>query len=105
MFDDQGRPIKEAGPSTPVEILGLSEVPAAGEIFYAVEDEKKAKEIAENRQEKLKNEKLSGTAKVSLEELYSQIQQGEIKELRVVIKGDVQGSLEALKESLEQNPL
>ena len=60
----------------PVEILGLSEVAAAGEIFYAVEDEKKAKEIAENRQEKLKNEKLSGTAKVSLEELYSQIQQG-----------------------------
>lgn len=104
MFDDQGRPIKEAGPSTPVEILGLSEVPAAGEIFYAVEDEKTAKEIAENRQERLKNEKLSGTAKVSLEELYSQIQQGEIKELRVVIKGDVQGSLEALKESLSKIP-
>ncbi|MBF0503910.1 MAG: translation initiation factor IF-2 [Candidatus Omnitrophica bacterium] len=104
MFDNQGQLIKEAGPSTPVEILGLSEVPAAGEIFYAVEDEKKAKEIAENRQEKLKNEKLSGTAKVSLEELYSQIQQGEIKELRVVMKGDVQGSLEALKESLEKIP-
>jgi translation initiation factor IF-2 len=104
LFDDQGRSVKEAGPSTPVEILGLSEVAAAGEIFYAVEDEKKAKEIAENRQEKLKNEKLSGTAKVSLEELYSQIQQGEIKELRVVIKADVQGSLEALKESLGKIP-
>jgi translation initiation factor IF-2 len=104
LFNDQGRPVKEAGPSTPVEILGLSEVAAAGEIFYAVEDEKKAKEIAENRQEKLKNEKLSGTAKVSLEELYSQIQQGEIKELRVVIKADVQGSLEALKESLGKIP-
>ena len=104
LFDSYGRPVKEAGPSTPVEILGLSEVAAAGEIFYAVEDEKKAKEIAETRQEKLKNEKLSGTAKVSLEELYSQIQQGEIKELRVVIKADVQGSLEALKESLGKIP-
>ena len=104
MFDDCGRPVKEAGPSMPVEILGLSEVAAAGEIFYAVENEKKAKEIAETRQEKLKNEKLSGTAKVSLEDLYSQIQQGEIKELRVVIKADVQGSLEALKESLGKIP-
>jgi translation initiation factor IF-2 len=104
LFDDHGSPIKEAGPSMPVEILGLSEVAAAGEIFYAVEDEKKAKEIAETRQEKLKNEKLSGTAKISLEELYSQIQQGEIKELRVVIKADVQGSLEALKESLGKIP-
>ena len=104
MFDHLGRPIKEAGPSMPVEILGLSEVAAAGEIFYAVENDKRAKEIAEVRQEKLKNEKLSGTAKVSLEELYSQIQQGEIKELRVVIKSDVQGSLEALKESLGKIP-
>jgi translation initiation factor IF-2 len=104
LFDDHGSPAKEAGPSMPVEILGLSEVAAAGEIFYAVENEKKAKEIAETRQEKLKNEKLSGTAKVSLEELYSQIQQGEIKELRVVIKADVQGSLEALKETLGKIP-
>jgi translation initiation factor IF-2 len=104
MFDDFGRSIKEAGPSMPVEILGLAEVAAAGEIFYAVESEKRAKEIAEVRQEKVKNEKLSGTAKISLEELYSQIQQGEIKELRVVIKADVQGSLEALKESLGKIP-
>ena len=104
LFDDHGRAIKEAGPSMPVEILGLSEVAAAGEIFYAVESDKRAKEIAEVRQEKIKNEKLSGTAKVSLEELYSQIQQGEIKELRVVIKADVQGSLEALKESLGKIP-
>lgn len=104
LFDGRGLPVKEAGPSMPVEILGLSEVAAAGEIFSAVESEKRAKEIAEIRQEKLKNEKLSGTAKVSLEELYSQIQQGEIKELRVVIKADVQGSLEALKESLGKIP-
>jgi translation initiation factor IF-2 len=104
LFDGHGRPIKEAGPSTPIEILGLSEVPAAGDIFYAVEDEKQARDIAATRQEKIKHEKLAGTAKVSLEELYSQIQQGDIKELRVVIKGDVQGSIEALKESLAKIP-
>jgi len=104
MFDHRGASVKEAGPSMPVEILGLSEVASAGEVFYAVDDEKMAKQIAETRQEKIKNEKLSGTAKVSLEELYSQIQQGEIKELRVVIKADVQGSLEALKESLGKIP-
>ncbi|MBF0510729.1 MAG: translation initiation factor IF-2 [Candidatus Omnitrophica bacterium] len=104
MFNSHGRPIQEAGPSMPVEVLGLSEVASAGEIFYCVEDEKSAKEIAWMRQEKLKNEKLSGTAKISLEDLYSQIQQGEIKELRVIIKADVQGSLEALKESLSKIP-
>ncbi|MBI3314642.1 MAG: translation initiation factor IF-2, partial [Candidatus Omnitrophica bacterium] len=104
LFDDHERPIKEAGPSTPIEILGLSEVPAAGDIFYAVEDEQQARDIAATRQEKIKHEKLAGTAKVSLEDLYSQIQQGDIKELRVVIKGDVQGSIEALKESLAKIP-
>ncbi len=104
MLDDHKRPIKEAGPSTPVEILGLSEVPAAGEMFYVVADDKTAREIASVRQEKIKNEKMSGTAKVSLEELYAQIQEGHIKELRVLIKGDVQGSLEAIKESLSKIP-
>jgi translation initiation factor IF-2 len=104
LLDDHERPIKKAGPSTPVEILGLSEVPSAGEMFYVVEDEKTAREIASIRQEKIKHEKLSGTARVSLEELYAQIQEGNIKELRVVIKGDVQGSLEALKESLSKIP-
>jgi translation initiation factor IF-2 len=73
-------------------------------MFYVVEDEKTAREIASIRQEKIKHEKLSGTARVSLEELYAQIQEGNIKELRVVIKGDVQGSLEALKESLSKIP-
>lgn len=99
IFDDHQRPIIEAGPSTPVEVLGLSEVPAAGEMFYAVADERTAREIAEDRQEKLKNERLSGTAKVSLEDLYAQIQQG-VKELRIIIKADVQGSVEAIKEAL-----
>jgi len=104
MLNDREQPIKEAGPSTPVEILGLSEVPAAGEMFYVVEDDKTARDIAMGRQEKIKNEKLSGSARVSLEELYAQIQEGHIKELRVVIKGDVQGSLEALKEALAKVP-
>ncbi len=104
LFDDHKRPIKEAGPSTPVEILGLSEVPAAGEIFYVVEDERKAREITKVREEKLKNERLAATAKVSLEDLYSQIQAGNIKELRILIKADVQGSLEAIKEALNKIP-
>jgi len=104
LFDDHQRPIKEAGPSMPVEMLGLSDVPGAGENFYAVENERTAREIAEVRQEKLKNERLSGTAKISLEDLNSQIQQGNIKELRVVIKADVQGSLEAIKEALSKIP-
>ncbi len=104
LFDDHQKPIKQAGPSTPVEMLGLSEVPAAGETFYAVEDERKAREIAQVRQDKLKDERLSGTAKISLEDLYSQIQQGNIKELRTVIKADVQGSLEAIKEALSKIP-
>ncbi|MBI3601906.1 MAG: translation initiation factor IF-2 [Candidatus Omnitrophica bacterium] len=104
LFDGQEKSIQEAGPSTPVEILGLSDVPGAGDIFYAVEDEHKARQIVQTRQDKLKDERLSGTARVSLEELYSQIQQGHIKELRVVIKADVQGSLEAIKEALNKIP-
>ncbi len=104
MFDDHQRLIKQAGPSTPVEILGLSEVPAAGEIFYVVEDERKAREITKVREEKLKAERLSGTAKISLEDLYSQIQEGNIKELKIIIKADVQGSLEAIREALAKIP-
>ncbi len=104
MFDDHKRPIKTAGPSTPVEILGLSEVPSAGENFYVVEDEKTSRAIASARQEKIKNEKMAGTAKVSLEELYAQIQEGHIKELRVIIKADVQGSQEAIKEMMAKIP-
>jgi len=103
LFDDHKREVREAGPSTPVEILGLSEVPAAGETFYAVQDEKAAREIAQTRQDKLKDERLSGTAKVSLEELYSAIQAG-VKELRIIIKADVQGSVEAIKEALTKIP-
>ncbi len=104
MFDDMERPIKEAGPSSPVEILGLPHVPEAGERFYVVEDEKTAKEITTTRQELLKNEKLKSSQKITLEDLYSQIQAGKIKELNVILKADVQGSLEALKDSLGKIP-
>ncbi len=105
LFDDHERPIKEAGPSTPVEILGLSEVPAAGEPFYVVADERHARDIASVRLEKMKNDRMLATAAVSLEDLHAQIAAGHIKELRVVIKSDVQGSLEAIKEALNKIPM
>ena len=104
LFDDHGRTIKEAGPSMPVEILGLSEVPDAGEMFYVVPDERQAKEISYTRQEKIKNKKMQASSAISLDDLYAQIQDGAIKELNVVLKADVQGSLEALKDSLEKIP-
>jgi len=104
MFDDHERPIQEAGPSMPVEILGLNGVPEAGEKFYVVEDEKHAKEITVQRRQKLKMEKLRSEHRITLEDLYAQIQQGTIKELSVILKADVQGSLEALKDSLEKIP-
>jgi translation initiation factor IF-2 len=101
MFDDKGRKIKSAGPSIPVEILGLSEVPSAGDRFYVVKDEKTAREMAEKRKEKSRNEYLS-TNKVSLEDLYSQIKEGKIKELNIIVKADVQGTIEAIRQSLEK---
>jgi translation initiation factor IF-2 len=104
MFDDYGDQIKEAGPSMPVEIMGLSNVPDAGEMFYAVSDEKQARDISFRRQEQIKNKKLQESQKVTLEDLYSQLQEGTVKELSVIIKSDVQGSLEALKDSLEKIP-
>jgi len=104
MFDSNGHKIKVAGPSTPVEVLGLSDVPEAGELFYAVEGEKQAREITQRRQEFLKDKKLHATPKVTLEDLHVQLQEGAIKELNVILKGDVKGSLEALKDSLEKIP-
>lgn len=102
MFDDKGKKIKSAGPSIPVEILGLSEVPAAGDRFNVVKDEKTARITADNRKEKVRIEYLQSTHKVSLEDLYSQIQEGKVKELSLIVKADVQGSAEALKQSLEK---
>src|SRR3989338_1263437 len=104
MFDDRERPIAEAGPSTPIEILGLPAAPEAGEIFYVFTDERTAKEITESRREQIKTAKLRSNLRITLEDLYSHIQEGKIKELNVIIKADVQGSLEALKDSLEKIP-
>ncbi|MBR5542739.1 MAG: translation initiation factor IF-2 [Oscillospiraceae bacterium] len=103
MTDDKGRKLKTAGPSVPVEIIGLSEVPNAGDIFYAVEDERMARELVEQRKQTEKDEiNKSAVRKVSLEDLFDQIQQGEIKELPIIVKADVKGSAEAVKASLEK---
>ncbi|RKD34478.1 translation initiation factor IF-2 [Thermohalobacter berrensis] len=102
MIDDKGKRVKKVGPSTPVEILGLSEVPDAGEILYAVDDDKKARTIAENRQEKLRREQLKAKQKITLDDLFDQIQKGEVKDLNVIIKADVRGSIEAVKQAIEK---
>ena len=102
MFDDRGKKIKSAGPSIPVEILGLSEVPAAGDRFIVCKDEKTARNMAELRKQKIKADSHQASNRVSLEDLYSQIQEGKVKELAIVVKADVQGSVEALKQSLEK---
>ena len=102
MQNDKGERIEVAGPSTPVEITGLTEVPSAGDLFDAVEDEKLARELAEKRTQALKEEKFSSYQKVTLDNLFSQIAQGEMKELPIIVKADVQGSAEAVKQSLEK---
>lgn len=103
MIDENGNRLEAAGPSTPVEIIGLDEVPEAGEVLYAVKDEKLAKQLVEKRRAE-QREKAIGAAKpiVSLDDLFSRIQQGEMKELNIIIKADVQGSVEALKQSVEK---
>ena len=100
MMDDLGKRLKEAGPSVPVEVLGFTGVPEAGDRFYAVESDKDARTISENRQDQYRTEKLGTNSHVSLENLFQQIQEGEIKELNVVLKGDVQGSVQAVASSL-----
>ncbi len=100
MFNDRGQSVTAAGPAFPVEVLGLSSVPEAGDQFFVIGDEKKAKELAQKRQEAEKQIELKSVKKVSLEELYTQIKAGVIKELKLVIKADVQGSLEAIKDVL-----
>jgi translation initiation factor IF-2 len=100
MTDDRGNRVEAAGPSFPVEVTGLSGVPEAGDAFHAAADEKTAKDIAQHRQQKLREAELAKTSKISLEQLYARIQHGDIKELKVIIKGDVQGSVEAVKDSL-----
>ncbi len=103
MTDDKGRRVKVAGPSTPVEILGLSEVPAAGDTFYVAANEKQARQLAESVIAKNRETLISQTPqKVSLDDLFSQIQSGNMKELGIIVKADVQGSVEAVRQSLEK---
>lgn len=102
MVNDKGRRIKEAGPSTPVEITGLTEVPLAGDPFMVFEDERKARSIAEKRAITHRQSELGGNTRVTLDDLFRHIKEGEIKDLNVIIKADVQGSVEALKGSLEK---
>ena len=100
MSDDRGNRVEEAGPSVPVEVTGLSGVPEAGDTFHAVDDEKTAKEVAQHRQQRLREAELAKSSKISLDQLYARMQLGDVKELKVIIKGDVQGSVEAVKDSL-----
>ena len=102
MTNDKGKVVKEAGPSYPVEITGLAEVPSAGDTFNAVEDERLARELVDQRKHEAKQEQFKQYQKVTLDNLFSQIEQGEIKELPIIVKADVQGSVEAVKQSLEK---
>ena len=102
MHDDKGQKVEAAGPSIPVEVVGFADVPEAGETFIVASDERMAKEITLYRQEKIREKELSKLSKVSLEELYEQIKKGDVKELNVIIKADVQGSIEAIKEALRK---
>lgn len=102
MVNDKGKRVKEAPPSTAVEITGFSEVPEAGDQMVAVQDDKTAKDISNARKNKIKEEQMRKSQKISLDALYSQMEQGAIKELNIIIKADVQGSVEAVKQSIEK---
>ena len=102
MINDKGERIKDAGPSVPVEIVGLSEVPAAGDIFHVVKDERMARELVEQRKHDKKEEEFKERSNISLDDLFAQIQEGHVKDLNIIIKADVQGSVEAVKSSLEK---
>ena len=102
MYDDKGNAIKKAGPSIPVEILGLPEVPDAGELLYAVTDDKMARQLVEKRKIKQREEQLRRSSKMSLESLAAQMAAGDVKDLNLLIKADVQGSVEAVQQSLEK---
>jgi translation initiation factor IF-2 len=102
MVDYRGEWLKEATPSTPIEVLGLDGVPMAGDIFQVVSEEKIARQITETRQDQRREEELHKTTRVTLDDLFKQIKEGQIKELNIIIKGDVQGSIEALRQSLEK---
>ena len=100
MLDDRGNQVESAGPSIPVEIVGLSGVPMAGDEFLAIDDEKNAKQISEHRQQKQRSVELAHSSRLSLDKLFERMQEGEVKDLNLIIKADVQGSIEALSDSL-----
>jgi translation initiation factor IF-2 len=102
MQNDRGDKVLSAGPSMPVEVIGFTGVPDAGDVFVALADEKQAKEIASHRQQKARETEMAKHSKLSLEQLYAKIQMGEVKDLNVIVKGDVQGSVEAVSESLRK---
>ena len=102
MVDDKGRRVSKAGPSQPVEVLGFSEVPAAGDTLNVAEIDKLSRQVAEERRDKQKAEQLKNLSKVSLDDLFNQIAEGQIKDLNIIVKADVQGSVEAVKQALEK---
>ena len=102
MIDDMGNRVDEALPSQPVEVVGFSEVPTAGDVLYAVEQDKLTRQVAEERKDKLKADMLKNLSKMSLEDLFSQVAEGKVQDLNIVIKADVQGSVEAVKQALEK---
>ena len=102
MKDDKGKNVKQAGPSMPVEIMGLTEVPQAGDTFYEVKNEKMAKHLIERRKRQEREKAINQTTKITLDNLFSQMEQGNLKVLNLIVKADVQGSVEAVKQSLEK---
>ena len=102
MTDEKGKKVKKAGPSTPVEIMGLTEVPQAGDTFYEVKDEKTAKHLIEKRKRQEREKAINAMSKVTLDNLFSQMEAGDLKVLNLIVKADVQGSVEALKQSMEK---
>lgn len=102
MTDEKGKKVKKAGPSTPVEIMGLTEVPQAGDIFYEVKDERTAKHLIEKRKRQEREKAINAMSKVTLDNLFSQMEAGDLKVLNLIVKADVQGSVEAIKQSMEK---
>ncbi|MEE0866131.1 MAG: translation initiation factor IF-2 [Clostridia bacterium] len=102
MKDEKGKTVKKAGPSTPVEIMGLTEVPEAGDIFYEVKNEKVAKHLIEKRKRQAREKAINSSTKVTLDNIFSQMEEGKLKVLNLIVKADVQGSVEAVKQSLEK---
>ena len=102
MMDDKGRRVTSAGPSQPVEVLGFGEVPSAGDVMNVAEVDKLSRQVAEERRDKLKAEQIRNMSKVSLDDLFSQIEAGNVKDLNIIVKADVQGTVEAIKQALEK---